>query len=78
MGAARVAGAERAVSVGDEIGGAERGGVRELAFHRFDSTVFPRSSVPSPVRDLLTVRGFDCNNEQFHLLPAARDKASAY
>ena len=73
MGAARLARAERAVSIGDEISRAEHGGVCQHAFHGFDSAVFPSRYVPSAVWDLPVVRRFDCNNVQLHLLPVARN-----
>lgn len=75
VGPTGVVSAERAVSVGDEISGAEHCGVREYDFHGVDCAVLSCCAVSPEIRDILAVRGVDCDNELLHLLPVAGDEA---
>lgn len=77
MGAAGVAGAERALPAGDAVGGAEHGGVREHDFHGVDRAVFSGVAVSPEIRHLLAVCSADCDHELFHILPAAGDEAGS-
>ncbi len=78
VGAAGVAGAERAVPAGDEVGGAERGGVRQPVLDGGGGAVLPRRHVPPPVGGVHPLRRAHRRHVHLRHPPPAGDQAGAH
>uniref|UniRef100_A0A453KLV1 Major facilitator superfamily (MFS) profile domain-containing protein n=1 Tax=Aegilops tauschii subsp. strangulata TaxID=200361 RepID=A0A453KLV1_AEGTS len=78
VGAAGVAGAERAVPAGDAVGGAERGGVREPLLDGGRGAVLPGGHVPPPVGGVHPLRGAHRGHVHLRHPAAAGDEAGAH